>query len=489
MIPAGDFSIIRERFEAALNQGQMQLVAKALAEFNPDEVPRAWRLPLATISRRAGLANIGLRLLSPVMRPPAPHLADPSPAEAAEYAILLQRNGLLHEALDLLEHIPTAQAPEVLLFKAFCHFSTWDYEAAVPLLEEYTAQLPSGIETVPAHSHLASAYLTTGRYAEARELLNRILPVAEANPRLAASCLELKAQLAFHLRDLGAAKRHIEESFGLLRRNGGITDPYSSKWHAAIAAHEARSVQPLRNYREQAIRRQDPEAVRETDFLILQMAFNQEEFNFLYFGTPFEAYRSRLRLTLGRAPFSPELILGDEQATARLDLLTGEIAGYAGMSQGSKVHQLFDVLFRDFYRPCSIGRLFDGLFPGEPFDVEHSPDRVHQVLRRARRYLEASNLPMVITSYQGNFAAQITGHLGVRIPLERPRPDVNSIQIQRLRAHFQGEPFSAREAREALALSPAEFKRLAAWGVESGVLEKLGASSATVYAVVRRRSA
>jgi tetratricopeptide (TPR) repeat protein len=478
-----------EHFESALRQGLISQVAKALSELDWNQVPRPWRQPLANVCRRAGLVSFGLKILSPIARPQTLNEDPATPVEMAEYAVLLQRIGVVDEALSILERLSVKDVPDAALFKAYCHFQLWNSEEAIACLEEYLQTPVNGYARTLGQLHLAAAYLTADRRLQARELLIPLVHECrwQNHTRLLASSLELSAQLCFQARDLTGAQASLNEAVAVLRRANDQT--FASKWRAAIASRLSNSTAPLKVFREEALRRHDPESVREADLLALQVEFKAGEFDHLYFGSPYEQYRARVRLALGQSPRGSEYIWGDVNSTALFDLSSGEISGYPSLSQGSKVHQLAHILLRDFYRPSSVGSLFSELFTGETFDVEHSPDRVHQVLSRARRFLEAAKLPLQITSRSGKFNLQLSGPLAIRIRLERQLPDVNSVQLHALRSQFSEEPFSAREARTALSLSPAEFKRLASWAVEHGQLQKLGASSSTVYTLVRRRTA
>lgn len=485
-----DIGKLKEQFEIALRAGQVYNVAKALNELNIKSVPRHWRLPLANICRRAGLVSLGLRLLEPVLRVNGAFHRGVTPGEMAEYAVLLQRSGVVGEALRILSRLDVKSAPEALLYKAYCYFNVWDYHASIAPLEAYMQTGISGYTLAVGQVNLAGAYLTVGDSARAKDLIDQLTAACKANgyTRLLANCHEMKAQWHFHENRLSEAKVCLNDALDILKKAQTLDQLFASKWYAAIAARESGSTLPLRVFREEASRRDDPESVREADLLALQIEFGREAFDHLYFGTPFEAYRARARMLLGHSPRSAVYLLGEE-GMPEFDLVSGEIAGHGTIPPGSKIHQLFDVLFRDFYRPYSVGSLFSELFPGEHFDIEHAPDRIHQLLRRARIFLKAANVPLVIRSEAGKFRAVIDGRLSVRIPLERELPSQNQILIRKLNSLFSEKIFTANEARQALDLSAAGFKRLASWAVEAGEIEKLGAGTATKYILAGKRRA
>jgi hypothetical protein len=122
---------------------------------------------------------------------------------------------------------------------------------------------------------------------------------------------------------------------------------------------------------------------------------------------------------------------------------------------------------RDFYRPLRIGALFSELFPGEVFDINSSPDRVHQFLRRARRSLRAHKLPLKIVETHAFYSLEITGNISFRLPRDHQSVDHMHLHFMALRKAFaDGRRFSAREAQTKLGLSKTTTFRLLSWAKE-----------------------
>lgn len=168
-----------------------------------------------------------------------------------------------------------------------------------------------------------------------------------------------------------------------------------------------------------------------------------------------------------------------------LDVETAEFIGIANLKPGTKTHQILEILSRDFYRPVRIGTLFSELFPGEYFDINSSPSRVHQILYRARLWSESEELPFSINERHGNYRLEITGSFAVKVPLEHKAVDANAVYLMRLVQVFpNGRIFTAREARQAIQMSLTSFNRFINAYVAEGKIKRIGGGPNTKYAIV-----
>ena len=211
------------------------------------------------------------------------------------------------------------------------------------------------------------------------------------------------------------------------------------------------------------------------------MRFDESLFKQLYFGTPYIAYQERILQTLKLSKPTHQHILG-APVGPYFDLQSAEVDGVPAFAPGGKTHQLIEILFRDFYKPIGIGGLASALFEGERFDIETSPDRVHQVIRRARLELKNSRVPLQILAQAKDYSVHADASLRIALPLERETVAWEFLQLNKLElALGRDRAFTAAEARDQLDLTPAAFKRLASWAIEHGHLERFGAGPSTTY--------
>ena len=470
--------------EANLRAGRPQVVARRLAGLTLARIPREWVLRLANVCRRAGLFTPGMKILAKVVHPENPRSAiQATSEELAEYAVLLQRSGAVKEAVHTLSKVDPMKVPEANLYRAFCHFGTWDAANAISCLEDYTRSPISAYSLLVGQVNLAAAYIMGEQIAEAMELIEKNIEAAGANnyTRLLGNSLELRAQAHLRRGNISEAKASLEQASQVFAGAQTLDELFVLKWQAIISGMESGDPSAILEFRELAAKRKAWEAVREADLFAIGVRFDERRFDHLMFGTPFAAYRSRITRETTRTPSRDEYLLGPEGSRC-FDLLTGHMEGRELFPEGRKCHQLVEILLRDFYVPQRIGGLFAELFPNEYFDIFSSPSRVHQIIRRTRRVLESEGVPVEILVEGGQFQLKTEGEFSFKVPLERHSVDGHSKNFEALRLCFSSDStFTAREARESLGLPRTSFQRFVNWALENGRVEKVSAHNATRY--------
>ena len=478
--------------EALLRAGRDHQVAKLLAKVNTASVPRKWRLPFASLCRRAAHVSMGLRILTPVVRGKK---SAATVREQAEYAILLQRCGAIQEALVILRGLDFESAPEKALYQALCHFSYWEFERALPHLEQYVASDLTADELLTAEVNLARAHVAIGDFRKAEPILHGLIERARSSEasRIQGNCLELLSQ-AYLLTDrLDEADRALTEAEGIFAAGKSFERLLLAKGRAFLEAQKSGSTEPLLKFREQALAWPHAQTVRETDLFTLMIDFDESKFEHLYFGTPYKMYRRRVERLLGWNTERSSYLYGDSNSLVTLDVASGEASNGKKLPKGSVIHRVVEVLARDFYRPVKVGDLHNSLFPGEFFNIFSSPVRVRQAIFRAREWMKENRLPLHISGAKGNYSLSPREGMSLEVPLYRRPVGLNSGLMTDLKDHWpEGSSFTAKEAREKLKVSASAFQRFLAWGVANQRLEKFGAGSSTVYFVLtppnRRRA-
>lgn len=477
-----------EQCESDVRAGHSHLAAKRLAHLNLAKVPRQWRLRLANVCRRAGLISQGLRLLSPIIHPDRNRWrVDADAFELSEYAVLLQKCGAINEALRTLQRVDSGRVPDSLLYQAFCHFSQWQYHQAIPLLRKYLEMDLAPYARLVGRVNLAAALVATEQLDQALEQLVVNIEMARAGgfTRLEGNSLELSAQIHIRSRNFFAAEKNLDEAARLLGSESTSDQLFVRKWQAVLSGFNAGSAAPIKVFREEALSRGHWESVREADLYILSIEFEKHAFDHLVFGTPFEFYRQRIYRELKTVPDADSMIYGVAGART-LDLLSGQLRDDSRLKAGQAIHRLLNVLLRDLYRPLRVGGLFSELFPHDYFDIHSSPDRVHQILRRTRRWLEQQRIPIVIDEHTGAYRIAFTGDFAFALPLNHPDGGVTqmTVQFEKLAKRYGEAPsFTAREAREELGIPLTSFNRLISWALAAGQVERLGTGAKTQYVI------
>lgn len=465
--------------------GKINEALSKLSELNAAKIPREYRQPLAKICRRGGKIDQGLRLLYPVIRHEGKSSEAATESEICEYAVLLSRNGLIQEAIELLNSIESPKIPEVKLYLAYCYISLWDYEKAIPYLKSFLSLEIDNYSKVIAEVNLASAYLALDQIDEADALLQRTISNARqlTATRLVGNCLELRAQARLHRGRLSEVYNDLNEAHGIFSQSTSYDELLTRKWRAIATAIETKDTTVLLEFQKEALQREHWESVRDADLFMLKIDFQQKRLNHLFFGTPLESYRQRILRKIGREP-SDDFILGTP-GNLELDLLSGQVTGAENLKPGQKIHQVIALLISDLYAPKSLGGLFSELYPDEHFDVNSSAFRIHQILRRTRRWLEENEIPASIEQHDGKYRFVIQGNFSIRTPRIKPQIQTQWVKWQELKLHFPGGvQFTAQEACSKLNMSRSGFHRLVEWAMKYGELRRNGHGKMTVHEVI-----
>ncbi len=478
------FKKILEDGEGAIRSGQGHAFRQQLEALNTAHIPINFRLSLANISRRVGLIPLALRILSPRM--PLSGLeksADTTASEMAEYALLLQRIGSLSEALRLLEKIDTNKEPKALLYRAFCLFKTWEHKSSIPYLKQYVNNIGDAYQKLVGQLNLAAAYCIAGNYETSLSVTEECLKNALSNEkwRLYANALELKAQNLIHLNKLFSAAQHIEEAAKIFESHKTFDALFVKKWAAYLEAHQSSSVTPLIRFKAHAFKEEAFESAREADLYSLLVRLDVNTYDHVYFGTPFSAYRSRIETLTKNISPNTVYFLGNHNAPL-LDIEAGTLQGQVVLPLGKKVHQVLNLLTYDLYRPLKLGDMFSSLYEGEHFDIESSPERIYQIVKRTRQFLKESSLPIEVRENKGYYQLHITGSLALK--LNRTRTPVEGLNpyLQRLKNFYPAsQVFKTSDVRKCLNLKLSKAREVIELGLINGDIIKLGSSSATKY--------
>ena len=478
----------RSKYEELISQcdglikaGKIGTVSALIAKLNMARVPRAYRQALAKICRRSHLLEQGLRLLHPIIRNEQQQIDPATPGEICEYSVLLSRIGSIKEAIQLLSKVDPAKAPEAMLYLGFCNISAWDYARAEGYLEKYLDSKADNYSKLIARVNLGSCYLTLEKSELAEKHLTETIAIATemGASRLIGNLLEMRAQGKLHSRDFQGARTDLDQALKIFGDGQSYDQMMIFKWQQIIMALENEALAPIDRLRAEALRRKEWECLREADLFSQQIKFDQRTFDHLIVGTASPSYRARIRKSLPHEP-SASFVWGDAGGMI-LDLRTGHMNGTEDLNPGKKIHQVLSTLSKDFYSPQSMGVLYADLYPDEYFDIDTSPTRVRQLLKRTRRWLEEHGISATIEQLKGRYRLRFHGGFGIEVPLERNPIAANGAKWEELKRLFDQGKFKADDACEKLGLSRSSFHRLAEWAIAEGKLEKTGTGRATRY--------
>ena len=171
-----------EEWQKRMQAGESAAVKQAISDLNLAKVHRSQAGALAELAHRLNLPQMVLRLLNPIVRNEKASLDPATPLELAEYAMALNRVGVVDEASSILESLASADYSKLWLYNAFVNMTQWNYtKAATCLRKHLRLQEKGSYAAVIAKVNLAATYVFMERADEAEALLKEIVAFTEQN--------------------------------------------------------------------------------------------------------------------------------------------------------------------------------------------------------------------------------------------------------------------------------------------------------------------
>lgn len=491
-----DSALLRD-LETALRSARIAGVRAALARVPSHSVHRADRATVANLAWRAGLVDLAITLLNPLVRTRG-RAASGTPREKAEYAAALIRMGAPFEAREILAGIPESTYAESLLYQAFALIPEWNYRAAIPLLNRYCGRVSSDpYRLLVGRVNLLAALIFEGKLDEAEALVPGLIRSAQKQgaDRLLGNCVQLAAQVSLFQEDFSRCARRLEEARGLLKASPTQDAFFIRKWMAILELRSGRVKQGLRSLeavRAESTSRREWETLRECNFYRALATRDTSLLNRVYYGTPHSPYREMV-LRDSRSWYSPPADYVWDPSGARkqkriLDVESGmELGTRIRLKPGQLPHRLLHILASDFYRRHRPVPLFAQLFPGEHFSPVTSIARVHNVIMNTRRWLSRCGIPLAITEIEGHYHIDGKGPYGLRRMLasQSSPPSPVGALLRRLEVEFSGAVINRQAVTERLGLSQSGAIRLLKDAITRGKIEPLGSGPSRRYRIRR----
>ncbi|MCB0366341.1 MAG: hypothetical protein H6624_04865 [Bdellovibrionaceae bacterium] len=480
-----------QELDKKVRLGRHAEVRRDLLGLNLRQIPREYFVRFARLFYRSNLPLTSLRLIGPAIHQTKRRMDPATSEEVAEYSVGLLRIGASREAEHLLEGLAKSGLPKVHLYLAFVAITQWDYQKAAGALLQYLQHEDDPYQRLVAQTNLAAAQVFLGQFAEAGRSLSSLRKQTkrEGHLLLFANALELSAQLSLANGDYERTEGFLELAEATLKKSTAIDELFVRKWKTLLQLDRSRGRSGWGQWEEirnQAFHRRHWETIRENDFYKSVYGRDDDLFARVYFGTPFSSYREYMKEKAKRQVVLPnyydwQLKGGASRRGRVFNVSEGqEISGPSALRAGFLEHRCLQVLASDIYRPVRLGALFGHLYPDEFFDAQSSPTRVHQVLRRLRRWLEAEGWPILIKGRGHAFALQASVPVRLRLSLSLVPATSGELQLQELARCFQREAFSSSQAAQALGVSKRQINKLLA-ADDHSLFEKVGSGPQTKY--------
>ena len=318
-----------------------------------------------------------------------------SAGDVEEYANSLRKAGMQRQALRMLGTIPKTQS--VVMAQAFCHITQWKYQDGLQCLlhaKDLQGNSPSDIISI----NLASCYTALNMFVPALELLESMLRsgIQTRNTNFYVNCLELQGQCLTRKGDYKNAKLVLEEAKATALAKGEMDQNalLIEKWLFIndLAGNTLDANSPRISELKKQVRAVGHwESLRHIDYCLALKRGDSDLYKNVYFGTPFKTVFLD-SINLGTPPPVGKNFLWkdarhQESDAMLLDLYRPDLPK---VPLGMTSHRLLLLLASDFYRPWSVGQLFDNLFPDEFFNPFSSKKRVQKLVKSIREALQKS---------------------------------------------------------------------------------------------------
>ena len=486
-----------QALEDQIRTGQIAKARASLEKIGSGQVPRDLAAKLAELCRRAGLFTQSIRTLGKIVRPERALDKPATPRELAEYGFALVKIGAVEEGKEILSQVDTAKEPIAAYYLALSLFPDWNYGLAVPRLEKYVADSdPDAYYTLVAQVNLASAYLQVGDTKKAAALLEEGLKTSERNGHrlLNANFLELSAQLSLKNEKFDRAIDLLQQSSTILSASGLFDELFVRKWLCLVEAYRApgsaSTIAALHQMRTQAAELGHWETLRDLDYHAAYIQQDAALFHHLFHGTPQKAYREHLKNVFTQLPAPPteyDWVLKAGDGAPCLDVQQATLDGaLTGLKTGQLLHKLLVELTGDFYRPARIPTLATKLFEGQYYDPNTTPNRLHQIVVRLRRWLESAEIGLEVEEIGGSYRLKAANPLILKVSSGEaaalPKIDTTSRKkLLALQQSIGAKEFSIKDVSDSLECSPSTALRVVNAGLNGGLLDRTNQEKPPLY--------
>lgn len=471
-----------DELESGVRDGRLRDVQEKLEKLRLTGWSRERVLRAANLARRVHRPRLTLKWLHARIRPePGLDLDPATPEEICEYAVGLHRIGAYREALELLAPASVHQIPQASLYRAFGHFAQWDYEEGLRHIENFLAHpgLNEEYQRRVGRINQIAALVFLEKYDDALRVAE---PLTEDLRRdrqslLWANALELQSQIHLGRHDFARARETLNEARGLLQSFDTVDGLFVEKWTAILDATENSRPSILQEFRATPLKLGHWETLRDLDFYQLRISPDEKSLQWLYFGTPYPAYRRRLRQEFGDRFPLPETAWVSRGSAPDFSINVMKV----GDDLGEIPHRILVLLLRDFYKPQRVGEIFSDLFPEEYFNPTHSINRIHQIMKRGRAWIEALGWPVRLEERDGAYGLRASENARIFVRESAWPLTGEGLVVESLRPEFGEREFVATEVSEKMRVSLASAGRLLKRAVESGYVTKIGGGRTTRY--------
>lgn len=417
-----------ERQEQRIQRAEIREVRIELRRLVIKRIPREHIAYVAQLALRTGWSNFALRILHPIIRPEINRHIVAQPNELATYAAALSRMGSIAEAESIFEQFsePTS---EILFLEASSHMNSRNYRKARIAYNKYLKKTDiSNYYRIVAEMNLATCEVALGEAEKAKDRLTNSFDLIESFPLLHGGCYEVLAQCEFALSNFEMTKMYSKKSQLVHRILQNEYANFSQKWEIIGDCFAKKKLtNDFFNLHLKSVESHFYELTRELDLFSSILRKDENLFNQVLLGTPFESFRQQARKLAPNLPILSSIITN---SAAEPFFILDSNHGVIQNQELEKIHllgkkkQLLQVLTKDFYRPQLLGAIFSDLYPEESFNLNSSPHRVRKIISIFNQYLNAKKIDIRVNIQNGSFylsKENTSWALNLKLEIQQPR--------------------------------------------------------------------
>lgn len=433
----------------------MAKARKALTELYTKKIYESYKEPqrvyFVSLLRRVGLSVFGIKVLQPFIYPKVKTVYQASEEEKLEYASSLVRLGVLVEADRIFDSISTDVLPIVLIRRAFLTISEWDFEKANQLLKSYINHPnATSYDILIAQVNYLQGLTYLGKTQEAMDYFETLKDKLGERKLLLAAIYEFASETQRQLRNYSLSLEYINQAQSYLDDQESI-DAFLIKKQRLITESYARpnkaSIDELIALKKEALARKHYESIRDIELHLGLHLRSSKILNKVYWGTRSSFYKERLLLLAKKHQVEVDVkeFKFKKNKGTFLNSQSGLLKNATGTSllkSNQAIHRLFKSLLSDFYKPHTLFSLFNDVYQKEIFFPKHSPDKMHQLIKRFRELISESKIPLELIYHQKKYTFKITNDFTLSATA-----DYSFTWQKQLENHFKKKQFKIEEAQ------------------------------------------
>lgn len=455
------------------------------------------KIKVGNILRRTGDYALCLKLLHSLVRE---ENSDSELLHKAqiEYAGALTQLGLTIEAQELLTPI-LDQFPQALLIISLSHFQNWEHQEALPYLEKLmqSTTMTSYESAVTQINFYMACSLARISDLNLNDLIQFKSELEKMKAHLLLGVLDqIIGRYWMNLREFKQAKHHFQMGMERLSQISTHEAFIIKKWDLVcdtLVHLEKPSVAPeplLQRWDQlkmEAINTNNYETTRECDYFKGLYFQKKHLLDFCYHGTPYSGYLSRFQnpkeeITITMS-FDKKVKPSSALSKKRLD---DEIFPSPG-SQHKLLQNAFMSLMNDFYKPQTVPRMYQYIYPHQYWNPQTSPIQVRQALFRLRKYLNEKKSEILIVEQKGQYQLCSTKE-SLTYRWSSSWKKLDQQQFTYLLHHFGHRCFHFSEFGNFVGGSLRTQRRQMQELLQKGLIQKTGNTRSALYKLVPTKS-